>query len=42
MNFIIACLTLIATGDYVPAMFPWLGHEDSPVVAALLTLAGVR
>lgn len=42
MSFIIACLTLLTTGDYTRAMLPWLGHEDSPVVAALLTLAGVR
>ena len=33
-----AMITLVITGDYVPAMRPLLGEEDSPLVDLLLSV----
>ena len=33
-----AVLQLLRTGDYTSRMRPWLGEEDAPMVAAILSL----
>lgn len=33
-----AVLSLLATGDYLPVMRAYLGEEDSPLVARVLTM----
>lgn len=40
LSLLLAMIQLWLTGDYVPAMGPYLGEEDSALVDYILTTSG--